>query len=71
MKKKSFVLYPTLQLAFIYLNWIFFVIEILYTDKALLYVTYLSVVVDSEFGVHTKALIVEAGLPLRGSGGRD
>ena len=35
------------------------------------YITFkFSVVVDSNFGVHTKALIVEVGQPPRGSGGR-
>ena len=32
---------------------------------------YLSVVVDSDFRVHTKALIFDTGQPPRGSGGRD
>ena len=32
---------------------------------------YFSVVVDSDFVVHKKALIFDAGQPPRGSGGRD
>ena len=42
-----------------------------YFYNSYLYTYCISVVVDSDFGEHTKALIVEVGQPHRGSGCRD